>query len=178
MAPHNDPLYADGVPADAPATAGGPIRETATPGPACGHCGRVHPGGRFLAGCAGPRLRTGAYSALVRSGDATGTRDELAAARTELRGELGDVGVVKGSLADAFVELGAVRDYLGGRLAQEGPLTAKGRTRALLSAYLQVVDRQVRLAQVLGVERRTQGATLQERLAHAVAARRQQQEDP
>jgi hypothetical protein len=107
-----------------------------------------------VAGCPGPRLLTGQHSALVRSGSATGRQDELAAARTELRGELGDVGVVKGSLADAFVELAAVRDYLGGRLAAEGPLTAKGRTRALLSAYLLVVDRQVRLAQVLGVERR------------------------
>jgi hypothetical protein len=85
----------------------------------------------------------------------TGQQDALTAARAELRGELGDVGVVKGSLADAFVELAAVRDYLGGRLAAEGPLTGKGRTRALLTAYLSVVDRQVRLAQVLGVERRT-----------------------
>jgi hypothetical protein len=109
--------------------------------------------GRFTAGHPGPRLAHGQYSQLVRSGAATGQQDALAASRFELRVELGDVGVVKGSLADAFVELSAVRDYLGGRLATEGPLTGKGRTRALLTAYLAVVDRQVRLAQVLGVER-------------------------
>jgi hypothetical protein len=138
------------------AGAAAPFRETAASGPTCAYCGQVHPGGRFVAGCPGPRLRMGWHSALVRSGAATGQQDVLTAARLELRGELGDVGIVKGSLADAFVELGAVRDYLGGRLASEGPLTAKGRTRALLSAYLAVVDRQVRLAQVLGVERRAQ----------------------
>jgi hypothetical protein len=89
----------------------------------------------------------------VRSGafDADGAL--LGTARAELRSELGDVGAVKGSLADAFVELGAVRDYLGSRLAKEGPLTAKGRTRALLTAYLSVVDRQTKLAQLLGLER-------------------------
>ncbi len=109
--------------------------------------------GQFLAGYPGPRLGTGEHSRLVRAGTATGQQGAVTAARLELRGELGDVGVVKGELADAFVELSAVRNYLGGRLAAEGPLTGKGRTRALLMAYLAIVDRQVRLAQVLGVER-------------------------
>jgi hypothetical protein len=90
------------------------------------------------------------------------------AARVELRGELGEVGVVKGSLADSFVELDAVRNYLGSRLAAEGPLTGKGRTRALLTAYLAVVDRQVRLAQVLGIERRAKPVDPLEAVRRAV----------
>lgn len=69
----------------------------------------------FQVGHPGPRLMTGWHSVLVRSGAATGQQDAIAAARLELRGELGDVGVVKGELADAFVELSAVRNYLGGR---------------------------------------------------------------
>lgn len=130
-----------------------PFRQSPASGTACRHCDQVHPGGRFVAGCPGPALKTGSFSALVRSGAATGEQNAVAAARLELRSELGDVGIVKGSLADSFVELDAVRNYLGTRLAAEGPLTAKGRTRALLTAYLAVVDRQVRLAQVLGIER-------------------------
>lgn len=130
-----------------------PSKESPASGPVCPHCGQVHARGQFARGCPGPNLKHGRYSAFVRSGSATGQQDALAAARVELRGELGDVGVVKGSLAHRFVELSAVGDYLGGRLEAEGPLTTKGRQRALLTAYLSVVDRQVRLAQVLGVNR-------------------------
>jgi len=131
-----------------------PSRETAAPGAVCRWCGQVHPGGRNIAGCPGPALKTGEHSALVRSGEANGRADVVAAERAKLRDELGVAGIVKGSLADTFVELAAVQNYLGGRLATEGPLTAKGRTRALLSAYLSVTDRLVRLAQVLGIEPR------------------------
>lgn len=157
--------------AEAPAAASEPFAESSASGAVCAHCHRVHPRGRFLAGCPGPALRTGEHSALVRSGAADGREDAVAAARLELRAQLGDVGVVKGSLSDSFVELDAVRNYLGGRLAAEGPLTARGRTRALLSAYLAVVDRQVRLAQVLGIERRNRPA---ESAADIIAQYRQE----
>jgi hypothetical protein len=89
----------------------------------------------------------------VRSGAAIGQEDVIAARRQELRSELADVGVVKGELADAFTELSAIRAYLGTRLAAEGPMTGKGRTRALLSAYLAVVSQQTRLAAILGLDR-------------------------
>jgi len=151
-----EPLTGEADPApgpEPPAGPGGLIPQSPASGAVCERCGQAHPGGRFVAGCPGPRLSTGEYSQLVRSGAATGQGDALAEARRVLRSELGDAGVVKGELADAFVELAAVRNYLGGRLEREGPLTAKGRTRALLSAYLLVVDRQVRLAGLLGVER-------------------------
>ena len=152
-----------------------PVRQAAaelcqqrrTSGRVCKHCGHAHPDGRAVTGCPGPGLRTGLHSALVRSGATTGQQDALARSRVELRTELGNVGIVKGSLADAFIELDAVRYYLGGRLAAEGPLTGKGRTKALLSAYLTVVDRQVRLAHELGVEPITKTMTLPEYLASA-----------
>src|SRR5688500_8240599 len=89
---------------------------------------------RFRTGETGPALKTGRYSQLIRSGEYEGGRELLAACRAEIYAELGgDLSTVMRSMADAFVELGAVRDYLGSRLALEGPLTAKGFTRALLS---------------------------------------------
>ncbi len=127
--------------------------------------------GRFIAGHPGPRLTTGQYSQLVRSGAATGQTDVLATARLQLRGELGDIGVIKGELADSFVELAAVRNYLGDRLGAEGPLTSQGRTRALLRGYLAIVDRQVRLAQVLGLERHRPAPSLAVVLAEAEGRR-------
>ncbi|MCC7033836.1 MAG: hypothetical protein IT179_13505 [Acidobacteria bacterium] len=77
----------------------------------------------------------------------------LAERRQALHRELANIGIIKTELADAFIELAAVRNYLGGRLAAEGPLTGKGRTRALLTAYLSIVDRQTRLAALLGTDR-------------------------
>lgn len=151
---------AEGPDPAAPDQSAEPFRQSAASGAVCPHCGQSHPGGRFVVGCPGPRLETAEHSRLVRSGAATGQEDALARARLDLRSECGDVGIVKGELADAFVELAAVRNYLGGRLEAEGPLTAKGRTRALLSAYLSVVDRQVRLAGLLGIERKGQQVDL------------------
>src|SRR5436190_1537556 len=79
-----------------------PIAESPASGAVCRHCGDVHPGGRFVKGCPGPRLTDGHRSTLVRSGAVTGQEDIIAARRVELRAELGDLGVVKGSLADTF----------------------------------------------------------------------------
>jgi hypothetical protein len=128
---------------------------SASPEPSSESSDTTRDHGRFVRGRPGPALKTGAYSQLIRSGEYAGSRELLAASREELYAELGgDLPAVKRSMADAFVELGAVRDYLGGRLAVEGPLTTKGYTRALLSAYLSVIDRQVKLAQLLGIERK------------------------
>lgn len=151
-----------------------PSQERAASGAVCPHCGRVHPRGQFMAGCPGHRLDKGFDSQFVRSGAATGQQDVVAAERVELRGEVGDVGVVKGTLCDRFVELSAVAGYLGARLEKEGPLTGRGRTRALLNAYLNVTDRLVTLARTLGIERQRQVRGIQETLAQAAAARREQ----
>ena len=56
-------------------------------------------------------------------------------------------------LVDRYLELDTVATWLGGNLIAEGPLTAKGRTRAALSAYVKVVDRVHRLSTALGLER-------------------------
>ena len=43
--------------------------------------------------------------------------------------------------------------FLGGNLLAAGPLTGKGRQRAATTAYLQTLDRFMRLAQTVGLER-------------------------
>ena len=51
---------------------------------------------------------------------------------------------------------------LGEHLVAEGPLTAKGRTRAALSAYVSVADRLLRLAMALGLRRRPKHVALED----------------
>lgn len=58
----------------------------------------------------------------------------------------------------SYIEKSAIRDYLGTRLMQEGPLSPKGRQRALLTAYLAVSDRVLKLATTLGLSRKTKPA--------------------
>jgi len=52
-------------------------------------------------------------------------------------------------------KLELVDGYLWENLQRHGPLTGKGRTRAVLSAWLQVVDRLQRSAAMLGLARRS-----------------------
>ena len=64
----------------------------------------------------------------------------------------GTNGVV--SVRGTAVELDNVATWLSDNLQRHGALTGKGRQRAALTAYLGIVDRQVRLAQLLGLERK------------------------
>ena len=57
-------------------------------------------------------------------------------------------------MIDRHARMEMVAEYLHARLEAEGPLTGKGKTRAALSAWLQIVDRLHRSALALGLERR------------------------
>ena len=61
-------------------------------------------------------------------------------------------------MASRYVELAALGDWFVARLIAKGPLTTADRTRQMLGSYLQVLDRQHRLASLLGLERRSQRA--------------------
>ena len=63
-------------------------------------------------------------------------------------------------LVDRYLELDTVAAWLGGHLVAEGPLTAKGRSRAALSAYVTTVDRVQRIASTLGLARRQKQVSL------------------
>jgi hypothetical protein len=105
-------------------------------------------------------LRHGGRSSRVPVGLMPQQADALAALaerRAELLVDLGgadQLSVVMRDLVQRYLELAMTADYLAANLQQLGPLTGKGRTRAALSAWLAVVDRQQKTAQLLGLERR------------------------
>jgi hypothetical protein len=93
----------------------------------------------------------------------TGTRSEqmadaLAPAKAAIEADVardlgGDIPTTLTRLVSAFSETTLLRESVFMRMAGE-PTTNKGKARALLSAYLQLVDRELRLSQAIGLERR------------------------
>lgn len=137
-----------------------PFRETPASGPTCTQCGRVHPRGRFLPGCPGPRLQHGLHSKLVQAGHLPSQREAaaaLAAKQAQIEADLGGTEALSQVHRDAIgdlLRLELIAGYLFDRLLEGGPLTGRGRTRAATTAYLQVLDRVVRLRQLVGLARR------------------------
>jgi hypothetical protein len=121
------------------------------------------------------RLQHGLYSRQVRNALLPEQAEVLAALaekRSAIERDLGGseaVGALSRDLVDRYIELSVIADYLGQRLATEGPLTTKGRQRAALTAYLGVVDRVHRLAVSLGLERRTKPVNPLDAVRNAVA---------
>jgi hypothetical protein len=111
-------------------------------------------GGRFTAGnvAAGGTLeRSAAFWAAVDPAKrelAAKVRSDLAAADDAPQTLLG--------LTDAYAEVRLFRSAMFVRLVEQGgPITAKGKARALYTAYLGALDREMKLAQQLGLERRS-----------------------
>lgn len=122
------------------------------------------PSGRTRRGTFAPgnssALRHGLYSRQVREAllpEQAEARAALAEQRKAIEDDLGGadaLSTLTRDLIGRYVELRATADFIGQQLAVVGPMTGKGRTRALLSAFLSVVDRLNRLALSLGLERR------------------------
>jgi hypothetical protein len=69
-------------------------------------------------------------------------------------------------LMDAYAEVRLFRSAMFVRLVElGGPITAKGKQRALYTAYLGALDRETKLAQQLGLERRSKSVDLARTLA-------------
>jgi hypothetical protein len=63
-------------------------------------------------------------------------------------------------LVDAYAEVRLFRTTMFLRLVElDGPITPKGKARALYRAYLEALDRETKLAQVLGLTRRAKPVT-------------------
>ena len=80
----------------------------------------------------------------------------LAERRQELERDLGGhehLSLLTRDMLGRYLELGLIGDYLAANILEHGVLT-KGRQRAAVSAFAAIVDRQQRLAQVLGLARR------------------------
>ena len=84
----------------------------------------------------------------------------------------GDAVTTQLGLIDAYAEIRLFRASMFLRMVQlGGPVTTKGKARALYSSYLSALDRETRLAQVLGLERKTARVqTLEECLEGSVDA--------
>ena len=129
--------------------------------PASGHADR-DPHGRFVNGNLAA-YQHGSRSRAVLQGLTHGAEAsrELIAHRREIEADLGDgMSRVKRDLVARYVECCAMANFLGQDVAARGVLTARGRSRAALSAYLQVLDRQHRLGASIGVERRDKHVSL------------------
>lgn len=104
-------------------------------------------------------MKTGLHSELVRQGLLPEQQQAVQAMHERRAAIVDDLGVdlsqVKQDVLQRYLEAGLIADYLFDNIQRNGVLTAKGRNRAACSAYLQVLDRQVRLGQLLGLERRT-----------------------
>jgi hypothetical protein len=81
--------------------------------------------------------------------------ETAAAARAELEAELGagrPLGTLQKGLIRRYLEVDACASFLAHRMmAEGGPLTAKGSTRSYLEHFLKLVDRQAKLAGMLGL---------------------------
>jgi hypothetical protein len=101
----------------------------------------------------------------------TGTRSEVllteleparAAIVSQVCADLGadaeSLPATQARLVGAFSEVTVLRESIFIRMAGQ-PSTNKGRSRALLGAYVSLVDRELRLATTLGLERRSKAVT-------------------
>lgn len=105
-----------------------------------------------------------AQAALVEQAVVRGVvAKKRAAILTDLGGEA-QCSQLQLDLVDRYLELDTVAAWLGGHLVAGGPLTAKGRTRAALSAYVSAVDRAQRVATALGLARRQKRVALDQYL--------------
>jgi hypothetical protein len=75
-------------------------------------------------------------------------------------------------LIDSYAEARLLRTAMFMRLTDlGGPVTTKGKARALYRAYLLALDREIKLAQILGLDRRQRTLTPSEALMQSPEAR-------
>ena len=128
------------------------------------------PDGRFRGGNIAA-LKHGGRSTQVRAAslsEQSVVRAQLADKRDTIVGDLGgdaQLSQLQRDLIDRYLELDVVAQWLGGNLVADGPLTAKGRARAALSAYVTIVDRVHRVSSALGLGRKQRQVSLSGYLA-------------
>jgi hypothetical protein len=96
----------------------------------------------------------------------------LPARRAAILAELGglDTAIARDEV-DRYLRLVVLGETIWNDLAQKGVLTAKGKRRAALNAFLAISDRIDRLTNKLGIERKAKAAGFAERLACAMKDR-------
>jgi hypothetical protein len=99
------------------------------------------------------RLQTGTRSRTVKTLLAPARSEIEQQVLTDLGGDQDGLPTTLGRLVQVFSEVTLLRQVLFQRMEGQ-PLTNKGKARAMFAAYLQLVDREHRLAQAIGLERR------------------------
>jgi len=97
-------------------------------------------------------LKHGIHSRRLQEDAAPWRVEQIAGISADL-GE--DVSTLKAHAIEQAGHVLVLLRFLGENLAANGPLTGKGRQRAAMTAYLQVLDRYMRLVALLGLERRS-----------------------
>ena len=78
----------------------------------------------------------------------------------------GEAAETLNGLMDAYAEARLLRSSQFVRLVElGGPITTKGKARALYSTYLAALDREIKLAQIIGIERRSKSVDLARELS-------------
>lgn len=108
-------------------------------------------------------LVTGAHSEALREALAVATD----AIESQVRADVNPEAMTLQRLISAFAEASSLRSALFHRM-QGNPLTNKGKVRAMFNAYKEMLDREIRLAQAIGLERRPRD--LNESFEAAIAA--------
>jgi hypothetical protein len=153
-------------------------------GAACDMCGRVHPGGRNIAGCPGSALKHGRASILLGQGRLPSQAEALAAIadrQHEIEQDLGggeNISRIHKDTIRDLLRLELVGSFLFDRVMESGPLSGKGRTRAATLTYLQVIDRVNRLRQMVGLARVPRHVDPLEAIRQAVKAANDNGEGP
>lgn len=125
--------------------------------------------GRYIAGNPGA-VTTGARSDLLWAALAPAKRELVARVKAD-RGVNGDAAETFLGLVDGYAETRLFRQSMFIRLVDlGGAVTTKGKARSLYAAYLQALDRETKLATLLGLERRPKDA-LPSTPAEAIAQR-------
>ena len=114
--------------------------------------------GRFVAGNTarlvhGARSRKVMLAGLPEQAQIRALLAEREAAIVADLGGAGNLSTIKREVITRFLQTSVVADFLGSNIVKHGVLTTKGKTRAAVTTYLQVVDRLTRLALTLGLER-------------------------
>jgi hypothetical protein len=127
--------------------------------------------GRFTRGNRGA-LKSGQYSRAIATAELpeqSEVRAILAEREAAIVTDLGGreaLSTMQVDLVRDYQTLHCIASYLESRIVREGPITAKGRTRAAVAVLLSIVDRKMRVAQLLGI---TRAARPVESLAEAIA---------
>lgn len=115
--------------------------------------GARNPDGTFATGNM-VRLKTGERTPrLLALPDIAAAHQERVDAITSDLGGPSELSTTQAALVAELARLQLITASLGADVIGKGPLTAKGNRRAALSAYLNVLDRQQKLSDLLGLRR-------------------------